>query len=164
MPGHGLVSAWVPITSNVLITAVDGVRNHILDLALELEQISPELGSIAGRTAGHREEVSVKFNQIIIAQHVQIGEKFSPNYGVSITSGDSGSLDKYLVALGVTDSACRKELVDAAVEARSMGEKDVKPDSKLRSAIRSVTGFASKTGAKATDLVIEAIIQKWLGG
>lgn len=163
LPGHGLVSAWLPITSNVLTTAVDGVRNRVLELALELELVSPELGTIPSATSEHREEISAKFNQVIFAQHVQVGETFSPNYGVSITAGDPASLDRYLAALGVADADQRKEVVEAAIEARAQGEKEVRSGSKLKEAAKKVAALAQKAGAKATDVLIEAMIQRWLG-
>ena len=162
--GYGLAGVWVPITVNILVTAVDGVRNHILDLALELEQVSPELGSVAGATAEHREEISAKFHQVIIASNVQVGETFSPNYGISIAPGDPASLDRYLAALGIDDVESRKELIKAAENARSQGETDVKSNNKLQAIISKMSGFAQRTGAAATDVLIETLIQRWLGG
>lgn len=98
---HSIAAAWIPIGRAAMVRVVDAVRTRILDLALELEQVSPRLGDVAGNEMQHKEEISAKFAANIIANNVNFGETVTPNYGVSITSGDAESLARYLRALGV---------------------------------------------------------------
>lgn len=71
---HGLVAAWIPIGRAAIVRTVDAVRSRILDLALELEQVSPELGDVAGTAAEYKEEISAKFQANITANTVNLGE------------------------------------------------------------------------------------------
>jgi hypothetical protein len=162
IPMHGLVSVDIPVTRVALVRAIDAVRGRVLDLALELEQVSPELGEVAGSTATHKEEISAKFNMNVVTQSVNVGETVYPNYGVSITSGDPGSLSRYLRALGVDDEVAINELTEAAQT--SEPEDLQKQDSKLMRAVKKVGGLVGTASVNASTSSGFQLVQKAMEG
>jgi len=143
IPMHGLVSVYIPVSRAALVRAVDAVRGRTLDLALELEQVSPELGDVAGSAAEHKEEISAKFQMNITADTVNVGE----SYGVAITSGDSTSLARYLHALGVEDEAAINELTEAA-ETAEAGDLQ-REQSRLKKTVKKVGGLIGVAGVNS---------------
>ncbi|MGH3975216.1 MAG: hypothetical protein ACRDS9_18085, partial [Pseudonocardiaceae bacterium] len=72
---HGLRSAHRPLTKNLLLTAINGVRDRILDLALELEQVSPELEQVeSSGTAVQPEKMSAVYQVVVHADNAFVGE------------------------------------------------------------------------------------------
>jgi hypothetical protein len=160
---HGLVSAWTPVGRAAMVRTVDAVRSRILDLALELEGVSPELGDVAGSTAEHKEEISAKFQMNITAHTVNVGETVFPNYGVvAVTTGDTGSLEKYLRALQVTDEAAIDELT-RAVESGEVGDLQ-KEDSRLMKAMKRVGGLVGTASVNAGTSSGFQLVQKAVEG
>ncbi len=155
-PHAELISVYRKVGRNQLIAILDAVRSRILDLALELEQVSPQLGDLPGQDVQHKEEISAKFNANIIAHTVNLGETVAPNYGISITSGDTDSLGRYLRGLGVGDDAAVAELVEAAKT--SDASELQKEDGKLMKTIKKVGGLVGGPAAAAgVELVKKAV-------
>ncbi len=157
IPMHGLVSVNIPVTRAALVRAIDAVRGRILDLALELEYVSPELGEVAGSSAEHKEEISAKFQMNIHADTVNVGE----NYGVPITSGDSASLARYLRGLGVEDEAAIDELTEAAKTAEA-GDLQ-REESRLKTAVKKVGGLIGIAGVNSGVQLAAKAAEGYLG-
>lgn len=157
IPMHGLVSVSIPVGRAALIRAIDAVRGRILDLALELEQVSPELGDVAGRAAEYKEDISAKFQMNIIADTINVGE----NYGVAITSGDSTSLARYLRGVGVEDAAAINELTEA-VETAEAGDLQ-REQSRLKKAVKKVGGLIAVAGVNSGVQLAVKAVEGYLG-
>jgi hypothetical protein len=159
VPMHGLVAVERQVPRSLLLRVTDRVRGRILDMALELEALDPDLGSAAGvSAAASPEAVSAIYQTVIHAGQAFIGENTTQIQAVNVTPGDADSLRRYLEGLGLQakDSA---ELVRQAQESKPDGDKD----GKLKSLISRVVAESGKLAPDVAKALIDAAIAKWTG-
>lgn len=157
---HGLRSAHRPLTKNLLLTAINGVRDRILDLALalELEQVSPELEQVeSSGTVVQPEKMSAVYQVVVHTDKAFVGENITQFQHLQITPGDPGSLDRYLEGLGIGDAAQRRELVQHAEEAKA-------EDGPVKTAFKSTIDAVAKAVPNVAVELIEAAVNKWIAG
>lgn len=160
---HQIYRIWIPVANSDILAVTNAIRDKVVELALELEQTDPDLGSVPGVDADRREEISAKFNQVIVGDTVIVGETVSSNFGVSITAGDPESLRRYLDATEVSVNE-RDALVAAAQTAREERTQDVERDGRLKSAISKAAATAGKIGSSVATSVITTAVQQWIAG
>lgn len=159
-----LISVYRRFGATQVVGVVDAVRNRILDLALELEQVVPELDLVDSKPRESREQISAVFQTVVHAQSAYVGNNETSNhYEAQVTPGDTESLARYLDGIRGISDGDKKELVEAAEAAKGEGEEAVETNGRLKGALKKVGGFAGKASQEAGNIVVKAMIQHWLG-
>jgi hypothetical protein len=127
VPMHHLLTARRLVPRSTVVELVDGIRNRVLDLALQLEKTAPELSAGAAPTVAQREKASAATQTVIYAHTAHVGDSYVRQNTIQITPGDSASLDRYLAGLPSLPEEARAEIVAAAISAA-----DLEPASKLK--------------------------------
>jgi AbiTii-like protein len=143
---------------------LDVIRNRVLDLALELEQVAPELDEQTGQTREGREKISAVFQTVVHAQTAYVGnnDSIQKQYHFQVTPGNAESLARYLEGISGLDEEARRELVAAAEAARSQGPEAIEKDGRLMAAMKKLGGATAKLGQEAASMTIKALLQHWL--
>lgn len=137
-----LVQAQIVVPTPALIGILDGVRNRVLDLALALEGIAPDVGEPSGPTvADHRVQgVAQQFFITINGDGANFAIGDYARLKSKVTKGDTAGLLAAARALGL--SAEDAEAFRSALEAdgRSDGERTTRFVSRVRSGAIALGG------------------------
>ena len=119
-PGMGLLLAWKPVMPAQLASIVDGVRTRVLSLALDLETVLPDAGSIGVELTDSQQLTQMVTN--VYGGNVAIGGTGVAQQSLVIPSmGDLAALRSALVAAGIPEEEI-VGLEEAIVEDREAGE------------------------------------------
>jgi hypothetical protein len=162
---YSYATAHRRVPQELIISAVESVRNRILDLALELEQVAPELNNPDVNLQKNREQVSAAFHTVIYTNNAYVGTNTTSQsqFNMQVTPGDIESLGRFLDGISELRNADKDELIRAADAAKSQGPEAIEEDGPLQNAIKKVGGAASKLGQEAVSVTIKALLQHWLG-
>lgn len=165
MEMHFYATAHRKVPRALIVSAVDAVRNRILDLALELEQVAPELDSPDGNPQDNQEKVSAAFHTIVYADNAYVGTNtiHGHQFKIQVTPGDIESLARFLDGINDLRDEDKQELIRAADAAKPQGIKAIEEDGPLKNAIRKLGGTAGKLGQEAASLTLKALLQHWFG-
>lgn len=164
-PGMVLAAADRPLSSSVFASALDGVRTRVLDLALELEKVAPDIGqpdAAADTRAQAAQVISNHFHGPVT--NVAIG---STNVAQTVTvhlpaPGDETMLLRYLGAHGV-DPSRLVALREALEHDRADAGGQHPPTAGAR--VKAWMGHAlTDVGTNAAGGVIGAAIAAFFGG
>jgi hypothetical protein len=157
-----LASAHRPIMRHVFVGVLDAVRNRALDLALELEEVSAEVGQ-PDASAETRERAAGVANTFNFYGNSNVAVDSSHfEQSMTVQRGDLGSLTHALREIGVSDVAIADLRNAIAADAdESGGAPRLAPGSRVKMWLaQATTQFG--TGA-AADLVAEAV-KAYFGG
>lgn len=165
IPMHGLANAYRVVPRTLVVSAVDAVRNRVLDLALELEQVAPELNAADGNPQSNREQVSAVYQTVVHANNAYVGTSTSTQQQINIqvTPGNVDSLARYLDGIRGLSDENKKELVAAASAARSQGPDAVEKNGRLKAALTKLGGMAGKAVQEGANVAVRLAIEQWLG-
>jgi hypothetical protein len=99
------LAAWRQISLSTLVGILDTIRSRLLNFALELEKIDPQIGSLEKNSRNiPPERVSQIVNTVIMGsvERVSIVDN-SLNLQVEVTTGDIQSLKEYIIKNGVSN-------------------------------------------------------------
>ncbi|MEU4673927.1 hypothetical protein AB0F91_39730 [Amycolatopsis sp. NPDC023774] len=163
LDGYGLVKARQVIPRGLVVGAVEAVRNRVLGLALELEQVLPDLDDIPTHDLpAQRETVSAVYN-VVVHQGGQaiVGNSEVLQVSAEVTPGDITSLRRYLDGVrGLTDEQ-RRELISAAQEIES--DAPAKKAGKTQAVMKKVGEIVGKGVEQAVTIAVKAGMEHWLG-
>lgn len=159
-----LINVYRQLDHTRIIGILDAVRNKILDLALELEQVAPDFDD-NGQHRDNRERVSAVYQTVVHSGgQAYIGQNETvTRYDIQVTPGDVESLRRYLDGIRGPSEQDKAELIEAVQAAKEAGPQAIEKDSRLKAAMKKFGGFAAKTGQEATSLAVKALLQQWLG-
>ena len=119
------LSAWQQISRSELVTILDVVRNRILNFALELERINPDIGSLENETTKvTTNQLSHIFNTVIlgnIGQYSSMNQ--SLNFQIEVKAGNLQSLKDFLLSNKVSEDDLR-ELINILEEMKKLEKFD----------------------------------------
>jgi len=162
---HRLANARREVPRTLVVAAVDAVRNRVLDLALELEQVAPGLNEADGNPQSSREQVSAVYQTIVHAHNAYVGTNTATQQQVNIqvTPGDLDSLTRYLDGIRGLGDEDKKELVAAADAAKAQGPEAVEKDGRLKAALKKLGGMTGKVVQEGANVAVRLAIERWLG-
>jgi hypothetical protein len=114
--GYVLGQATMPVSKDVYVGALDGVRNRILDLALQLEKVVPVAGQATTTEAEQSFAGMIINNYFHASSNVAIGSTDVKQSVKPPVRGDVEGLVHFLQEMGLTP--------DLLVELRSAAEAD----------------------------------------
>lgn len=166
IPRHGLIKVSQVVPRGKMVNVVESVRNRVLDLALELEQVAPELDvaeAPSGGWSARKEQVSAVYNMITVQQGGQafVGTNDVQQLHAEVVPGDVASLGRYLDGVRGLSVEQRTALVDAAKDAESASPAD-KPG-RTKAAMKKVGDIVGKGVEQAVTLAVKAGMEHWLG-
>jgi hypothetical protein len=157
-----LMTANRPVVRSVFLGALNGVRNRILDLALELERAAPEAGQPGAdaEIAGRAERVVNNYN-FYASSNVAISSS-NVEQNMHVTPGDVDSLMNALRATGVTETQLAElRTAIAEDEAEVGGQRPAKPGGKVRGWL---VRTSMQVGTGAAGSAIGDAITQFFGG
>jgi hypothetical protein len=161
---HFVMNAHRAVPRTMVTRAVDAVRNRVLDLALELEQVAPELDKPDGKPQENREQISAVYQTIVHAHNAYVGtnELTQQQVNIQVTPGDVASLTRYLNGIRSLSEQDKRELIAAAEAAKSQGPDAVKKDGRLKAALKRIGGAAGKVAQDGASAAVKLAIEHWL--
>lgn len=161
---HYLQTARTIVPRALVLNAVEAVRNRLLDLALELEQVAPDLDRPQTPVAKHREHISAVYQTIVHSgANAYIGTNQVQHPHAQVVPGDADSLRRFLDGIRGLADADKQELVEAATDAQAHGQTSVDDDGRLKKTLKKVGSVAGKAGQEAINVAVKAALQHWLG-
>ena len=143
-PDQALIEAYQPIDKSQVQEIAEAVRNKLLDFALELQELRPEiLESESAISELPQEQVAHIFNLTIHGSHnvVASGSGFQQTVSQSIAQNDLKTLIQYFRELGVDEDALN-ELEN------SVSEDGPRPNKKFGERVK---GWIGKMTVKALE-------------
>jgi hypothetical protein len=163
--GHRYATAYRDVPRTLVVGVVDAVRNRVLDLALELEQVAPELDKPDGKPQENREQISAVYQTVVHAHTAYVGpHETTQQLNIQVTPGDVDSLARYLSGIRGLSEPDKQELIAAAEAAKRQGPEAVEKNSRLKTALKKISGAAGKLTQEGASLAIKLALEHWLGG
>lgn len=157
-----LASAHRPVGREIFVGVIDGVRNRVLDLALELEQVVPEAGqpNAPEETKGKATDVVNTFNFFAPSNVAVSSSDFKQT--IKVAAGDEQALMQALRSYGVAEQEI-ESLQQAIADDRAEvgGANPPQPGSRVLGWMAKVTSEIG-TGT-AVGLIVEAV-KAFFGG
>lgn len=156
---HGIVAARKAVPRSLLVRLVERVRGRVLDLALELESLDPDLGSVPGSASTSPEAISATYQTVINTAQAFVGNNAAQIQNVNVMPGNVESLRRYLEGLGLHADQVSQLTAEAASD-RQTGSAGGKLSAMMQSAAAGLTRLAPD----AAMALINAAITKWIEG
>jgi len=161
-----LVTAYAEVPRAAVVTVVDGVRNRLLNYALELEKIAPDAGEgDAQASPVSKEQMSQVFHNHIYGSvgTFAAGTGISISVGTQIVTGDFATLRAGLEEVGVDEqdiNALQEAIQEDGPQQRGFGRKVA---DWVGGMIAKAAAGAWRVGLNTASTVLPTLLAKYYG-